>query len=89
MIEKIGQKAVLFFIALLPWSVIISVFGSEQLHMGLFRFWKEIVMGIIFVLFCVDSYRKKKLTYDGIDIAILLYILWLITVSIFHSVPVV
>ena len=89
MIEKIGQKAVLFFIALLPWSVIISVFGSEQLHMGLFRFWKEIAMGIIFVLFCVDSYRKKKLTYDGIDIAILLYILWLITVSIFHSVPVV
>ena len=89
MIEKIGQKAVLFFIALLPWSVIISVFGSEQLHMGLFRFWKEIVMGIIFVLFCIDSNRKKKLTYDGIDIAILLYILWLITVSIFHSVPVV
>ena len=89
MIEKIGQKAVLFFIALLPWSVIISVFGSEQLHMGLFRFWKEIAMGIIFVLFCVDSYRKKKLTYDGIDIAILFYILWLITVSIFHSVPVV
>lgn len=89
MIEKIGQKAVLFFIALLPWSVIISVFGSEQLHMGLFRFWKEIVMGIIFVLFCIDSYRKKKLTYDGIDIAILFYILWLITVSIFHSVPVV
>ena len=89
MIEKIGQKAVLFFIALLPWSVIISVFGSEQLHMGLFRFWKEIAMGIIFVLFCIDSYRKKKLTYDGIDIAILFYILWLITVSIFHSVPVV
>lgn len=89
MIQKIGRQAVLFFMALLPWSVIISVFGDEQLGIGIFRFWKEIVMGGIFVLFCLDAYKKKNFTYDILDGVIVLYMAWLVIVSFFNDVPLV
>ncbi len=89
MIQKIGRQAVLFFMALLPWSVIISVFGDEQLGIGIFRFWKEIVMGGVFVLCCFDVYKKKNFTYDILDGAIVLYMVWLVIVSFFNDVPLV
>ena len=90
MIEKIGRRGVLFFIALLPWSVIISVYGGEELHIGLFRFWKEGVLALIFTFFLIDSYRRKIIpTYDRLDIAIGCYIVWLIVVSLFQHTPLV
>lgn len=89
-LEKIGRRLVLLFMALLPWSVIISVFGSEELHIGLFRFWKEAALASILIVFLLDAYRKKiQYSYDLLDIFIVLYILWLVGVSFFQQVPVV
>ena len=89
-LEKIGRRLVRLFMALLPWSVIISVFDSEELHIGLFRFWNEAALVSILIVFLLDAYRKKiQYSYDLLDIFIVLYILWLVGVSFFQQVPVV
>lgn len=83
--EKIGKQAFNLFVILLPWSVLMSVFGGEKLDFEVIRFWKEILLFFIFVLYSIDAYRKKeKISADSIDVAILLYVFWLLLISAFN-----
>ena len=85
MSEKICRQLILFFVALLPWSVVISVFGWDKLHLGIFHFWKEIYLFCLFIFFVYQYYRGRiPRTFDRIDIAILAYFVWLIVVSFLH-----
>lgn len=46
-IKTLGRFLTLFFIAFLPWSVVISVLGTEKIHLDIFRFTKEIIIILI------------------------------------------
>lgn len=83
---KIGRQALLTFIGLLPWSVLIAVFFWEQLGFSVFRFWKEIFLLVLFVIFFFSSVRGKiKFSWDGIDILVLLYTIWLLAISFYRG----
>jgi hypothetical protein len=71
-IENIGRIVTLCFVALLPWSVIFSVFGTERLHLDIARYFKEIFLGVIGILYIYEIIKRKlKITFDTIDWAIL------------------
>lgn len=82
-LQKIGRFLVFFLAGFLPWSVIVSVTGTERLDIELMRFAKEILLaGIIFVA-VLDMWKQKyRPTFDKIDGAIGIYILTLIAISI-------
>jgi hypothetical protein len=82
-LQKIGRFLIFFLAGFLPWSVIVSVTGTEQLDIGMMRFAKEILLaGIIFVA-VMDMWKQKyRPTFDKIDGAIGIYILTLIAISI-------
>ncbi len=83
MIQKLGQYLLLAFIGFLPWSVVISVFWTEQLHIELFRFLKEGWIFVILGLWIFDAIRKKNLPkFDILDYLIFGYIASLIVVSL-------
>jgi len=85
-IEKIGRILTLFFIAILPWSVVLSVFGTEIIHLSIARYFKEIFLVTIALLYTYDVIlRKIKITFDSIDKAILIFIGILLLVSFFNG----
>lgn len=85
-IEKIGRILTLFFIATLPWSVVLSVFGTEIIHLNAARYYKEIFLVLIGLLYIYDIIRQKaKITYDTIDQVIVSFIGILILVSVFNG----
>jgi len=82
-IKTIGRFLTLFFIAFLPWSVVISVLGTEKMHLGIFRFIKEIIIAIIAGCYIFESMKKKiKIALDSFDIVTIIFALVLIVVSI-------
>lgn len=85
--EKIGKQALHLFVILLPWSVLMSVFGGEKLGFDVIRFWKEMLLFFIFVVYVIVAYKKKeKISVDVIDGAILFYVFWLLLISSFNHV---
>ncbi len=81
-LQKIGRFLVLFLAGFLPWSVIVSVTGTERLDIGIIRFAKEILLAVIIMVAVGDMWRKKYLPqFDKIDAAIGIYILVLIAIS--------
>ncbi len=82
-LEKIGKFLVLFFVGFLPWSVIVSVTGTERLNIGMMRFTKEILLAGIVLIAVLDMWKRKcRPTFDRIDAAIGIYVLTLIAISI-------
>ena len=82
---KIGRQSLSLFVGLLPWSVLISVFGADQLGFGIFRFWKEFFLVFILGVFCLDCMRKKyTFSWDIFDLVIVLYIVWMILISLLN-----
>jgi len=53
-LQKIGRFLILFFAGFLPWSVIISVTGTEKLDIEMFRFAKEILLALILLVGLTD-----------------------------------
>lgn len=87
-LEKIGKFLILFFVGFLPWSVIISVAGTEKLGIELMRFSKEILLWTIIIIGICDMWRKKiRPSFSLIDAVIVLYILSLIITSIGRGIP--
>lgn len=85
-IEKIGRILTLFFIAALPWSVMISVIGVLKFDIQILRYWKEVFLMILFFVFAIEVYKKRiSFQYDNIDILIFLFSLCLIIVTIFNN----
>lgn len=81
-LQKIGRFLVLFLAGFLPWSVIVSVTGTERLDIELMRFTKEILLAVIIIVAVADMWRKKyRPHFDKIDAAIGIYILVLIAIS--------
>lgn len=81
-LQKIGRFLVLFLAGFLPWSVIVSVTGTERLGIELMRFTKEILLAVIVFIAVVDMWRKKyRPHFDRIDAVIGIYILILIAIS--------
>jgi len=81
-LQKIGRFLVLFLAGFLPWSVIVSVTGTEQLDIGMMRFAKEILLTVIMIVAIVDMWRKKyRPQFDKIDAAIGIYVLVLVAIS--------
>lgn len=77
--QKIGQYLIFILVGLLPWSVIISVFGTYQLEIGGIRFFKEILVALIIGAYLYDAWKKKvKPHFDTLDYAIIGYICVLI-----------
>ena len=73
----------LFFVGFLPWSVIVSVTGTERLDIEMMRFAKEIILAVIVMVAVGDMWRKKyRPHFDKIDASIGIYILTLIAISI-------
>ncbi len=73
----------LFLAGFLPWSVIVSVTGTERLGIELMRFAKEILLAVIVMVAVGDMWRKKyRPHFDKIDASIGIYILTLIAISI-------
>ena len=73
----------LFFVGFLPWSVIVSVTGTERLGIEMMRFAKEIILAVIVMVAVGDMWRKKyRPHFDKIDASIGIYILTLIAISI-------
>lgn len=73
----------LFFAGFLPWSVIVSVTGTERLDIEMMRFAKEIILAVIVMVAVGDMWRKKyRPHFDKIDASIGIYILTLIAISI-------
>lgn len=90
MLQKIGRTSVLFLIGFLPWSVVVSVFGTERLGIELFRFAKEAIIGIIVVLGVLDAWKKRyRATFDILDGSIVLYVTVLLVVSLFTQASLV
>lgn len=89
MLQKIGRLLTLAFIGFLPWSVIVTVGGTERLDIDSMRFCKEIFMAIIFLVAIFDIGKKKyRPTFDVLDGVIVLYIITLLLVSFFtNSTP--
>lgn len=82
-LQKIGRFLVLFFVGFLPWSVIVSVTGTERLGIEMMRFAKEIILAVIVMVAVGDMWRKKyRPHFDKIDASIGIYILTLIAISI-------
>lgn len=87
MLQKFGRLFLFFLIGFLPWSVIVSVFGTEKLGISLFHFSKEIILGIILLLGVVDMWRRGfRIKLDILDISILLYIFTLIAISFVQGI---
>jgi hypothetical protein len=85
--EKIGKQGLNLFVILLPWSVLMSVFGGEKLGLEIIRFWKEILLFLIFLVYAIDAYKKReKISVDSIDVTIFLYVFWLLLISVFNHV---
>ncbi len=86
--QKIGQYLIFILVGLLPWSVIISVFGTYQLEIGGIRFFKEILVALIIGAYLYDAWKKKvKPHFDTLDYAIIGYICVLIWVSLIENTP--
>ncbi len=86
-IKTLGRFLTLFFIAFLPWSVVISVLGTEKIHLDIFRFTKEIVIILIAWLYLVDSFKKRiRFSVDLFDICTLAFAGLLVFVSLFQEV---
>ncbi len=82
LLQKIGRFLVLFLVGFLPWSVIVSVTGTERFGLELMRFAKEILLAAILVVVGLDMWRKKyHPRFNKIDAVIGIYILVLITIS--------
>lgn|GEM_PF-1122661 len=89
MVQKIGRFFTLLFVGFLPWSVVISVFGTERLGFEIVRFSKEIFLFVLICAFLCDVIKnKKRIIFDSIDVFIGLYITTLLFVSVFTSTPV-
>lgn len=58
-IEKIGRILTLFFIAALPWSVMISVIGVLKFDIQILRYWKEVFLMILCCVFIIEVWRKR------------------------------
>ncbi len=87
MLQKFGRLFLFFLIGFLPWSVIVSVFGTEKLGISFFHFSKEIILGIILLLGVVDMWRRGfRIKLDILDISILLYIFTLIAISFVQGI---
>lgn len=82
-LQKIGRFLVFFLAGFLPWSVIVSVTGTERLDIELMRFAKEILLaGVIFVA-ALDMWKHRyRPIFDKIDLVIGIYILILIAISV-------
>lgn len=73
--QKIGQYLIYILVGLLPWSVIVSVFGTYQLEIGGIRFFKEVLVVLITGIYLYDAWKKKtKIQLDTIDYATIGYI---------------
>lgn len=82
-LQKIGRFLILFFAGFLPWSVLISVTGTEKLGIEMFRFAKEILLALILLVGLTDMWMKKfRPKFDLLDGAILAYTLTLVAISI-------
>ncbi len=82
MLQKIGRYLTFFFIGFLPWSVIVTVFGTERLGIDAMSFCKETLVVVIVPLALIDGAQKRfRLRFDFLDVAIFLYITTLIIVS--------
>lgn len=82
-LQKIGRFLILFFAGFLPWSVIVSVTGTERLDISVMRFIKEIILAVTFLVLVVDMWRKKyRPTFDILDGAIASYASVLIVISL-------
>jgi len=89
MVQKIGRFFTFLFVGFLPWSVVISVFGTERLDFGLVRFSKEIFLVVLVCTFLYDFIKnKKRVIFDSIDLFIGLYVVSLLLVSLFTGTPV-
>lgn len=87
--QKIGQYLIYILVGLLPWSVIISVFGTYQLEIGGIRFFKEVLVVLITGLYLYDVWKKKtKIQLDTIDYATIGYICVLLWISLIKSTPI-
>ena len=85
-IEKIGRILTLLFVAILPWDVILSVFGTEEIHLGLSRYFKELFLVLIGVLYLFEIVKRKvKISFDRIDVVIIAYIGILLLVSLWNG----
>ena len=88
MSTKIGRFLTQFFIGVLPWSVVISVFFSERLGIDSVRFFKEGLIALIALFFIFDSFKKKvRPHFDTLDFLIIGYILTLAIVSSVEHTP--
>lgn len=86
--QKIGQYLIYILVGLLPWSVIISVFGTYQLEVGGIRFFKEILVALITIVYLYDAWRKKiKFHIDTLDYAMIGYLSVLMAISLVQEVP--
>lgn len=86
--QKIGQYLIYILVGLLPWSVIISVFGTYQLEIGGIRFFKEILVALITGVYLYDAWKKKtKIQLDTLDYAIIGYICVLLWISLIEGTP--
>lgn len=84
-IKKIGRFLTLFFIAFLPWSVVISVLGTEKMHLDIFRFTKEIIIVVIAACYFFENIKKRiKRVFDVFDWVTILFAFILVVVSIFQ-----
>ncbi|MCB9806577.1 hypothetical protein H6768_01515 [Candidatus Peribacteria bacterium] len=78
-LQKIGRFLILFFAAMLPWSVIVSVAGVERLDISITRFSKEIILLVFSFVLIADMWRKKyRPTFDILDGAIVCYVIALL-----------
>jgi glucan phosphoethanolaminetransferase (alkaline phosphatase superfamily) len=81
-LQKIGRLFILFFAGFLPWSVIVSVTGTERFHLEIFRFTKEIFLVFILVIGIIDMWKKKyRPKFDLLDGTIFIYVLTLMAIS--------
>jgi O-antigen ligase len=81
-LQKIGRALTLFLVGFLPWSVIVSVTCTEQLHIGVMRFAKEILLAVIILVAMLDMWKQKyRPIFDKIDILIGIYVATLIFIS--------
>ncbi|MBP7806459.1 hypothetical protein KA057_02135 [Candidatus Gracilibacteria bacterium] len=89
MVQKIGRFLILFFIGFLPWSVALTVLGTERLGLEWMRFSKEIFLGVIITLGIIDALlKRRKIVFGSIDIFIALYVVTLLAVSLIQGASV-
>lgn len=71
------------FLAILPWSVLFTVFFGSKLGIPGIGFFKEIFLVLLFSILVLDFWKKKILPkFDILDYLIAAYIGYLIIITL-------